>query len=69
MIRIPENSLMIDHTLRTQFLYDLSDDPYQQENLAGCPGAADMEERRCEELFELAATHRDRERVTRRRYT
>jgi len=68
LVRTREHSLTIDHTLETQYLYDLDADPYQLDNLAGDPAATALEADLREELFDLASVHDDREFVTRRRY-
>jgi arylsulfatase A-like enzyme len=68
VLRTQQYSLTVDYTLETQYLFDMTEDPYQQENLAGDPAHADIESEMREQLFEWGHELDDNEFVTRRNY-
>ncbi|MEF8825767.1 MAG: sulfatase [Halapricum sp.] len=68
MVRTDRYALMLDCTLETRYLFDVREDPYQMNNLAGDPSVADVEARLRERLFEFAHGTDDREFVVRHLY-
>jgi len=68
LLRTRRYMLTVDRSLETQLLFDLDEDPYQLENLAGDPDHADTERELREALIDAAYRYDDRRFMTRDRY-
>lgn len=59
-VRTDDHMLTVNRQLDTQYFFDMADDPYQQENLAGRKEVEDQETALRERLFALAREYGDR---------
>jgi arylsulfatase A-like enzyme len=58
-LRTDQYMVTVDRDLQVRYLYDMTTDPHQQENLAGDPDHADLQEDLFDAVIEAAERHAD----------